>query len=216
MCASVNDVICHGIPDSRVLRPGDVVSFDVSCFVDGVHGDNCATVVVGDTHDDDDYSSCVNEHDNDWRGIRTKSSFVNDTEKEVFITARRLSQATLESLYAAISTCHPGSCLTNIGNAIADVADAYGYDSVRSYTGHGIGQDFHRPPFVKHYRNDNVLPLKPGMVITIEPMLTEGRCDCEEWESDGWTVVTKDGGRACQFEHMVCITEDGCDVLTGA
>ena len=46
ICASPNDVICHGIPDSRVLRDGDVVSFDVSVFVDGVFGDNCGTVCV--------------------------------------------------------------------------------------------------------------------------------------------------------------------------
>jgi methionyl aminopeptidase len=52
------------------------------------------------------------------------------------------------------------------------------------------------------------------MVFTIEPMLVEGDGDCVEWQSDGWTVVTRDGGRAAQFEHMVCITEDGVEILT--
>ena len=47
LCSSVNEVICHGIPDSRALRDGDIVSFDVSCFIGGVHGDNCGTVAVG-------------------------------------------------------------------------------------------------------------------------------------------------------------------------
>lgn len=43
MCSSVNEIICHGIPDSRPLQYGDVVSFDVSCYIGGVHGDNCGT-----------------------------------------------------------------------------------------------------------------------------------------------------------------------------
>jgi len=48
VCASPNEVICHGIPDDRALKDGDVVSFDVSVYLDGVFGDNCGTVVVGD------------------------------------------------------------------------------------------------------------------------------------------------------------------------
>ena len=51
------------------------------------------------------------------------------------------------------------------------------------------------------------------MIFTIEPMITEGSAACAEW-SDGWTVVTQDGGRSAQFEHTVLITEDGVDVLT--
>lgn len=47
ICTSVNEVVCHGIPDNRVLEDGDIISIDVSLFLDGVHGDNCGTVVVG-------------------------------------------------------------------------------------------------------------------------------------------------------------------------
>ena len=48
ICTSINGVVCHGIPDMRQLMAGDVVSFDVSVYLDGVHGDNCSTIVVGD------------------------------------------------------------------------------------------------------------------------------------------------------------------------
>lgn len=63
VCSSINEVVCHGIPDSRQLQLGDVVSFDVSCYVGGVHGDNCATIVVGDMEDgfDEDYMWDSNE-----------------------------------------------------------------------------------------------------------------------------------------------------------
>jgi methionyl aminopeptidase len=66
--------------------------------------------------------------------------------------ARRLVQATQESLAAGIDACRPGACLSDIGAAIHDVADAYGYDTVQKYRGHGIAQDFHCPPFVKVHR----------------------------------------------------------------
>lgn len=195
VCSSLNEVICHGIPDDRELVDGDVASFDVSCFFEGFHGDNCGTVLIGDEGG-------------------TRVDFDSDSQELLFISGRRLIQATKEALDTAIQTCHPGSCLTEVGYAINAVTDAYGYSSVEKYRGHGIGRDFHCPPFVKHYRNNDAFRLEEGMVFTIEPMVTEGRSDCSEWQSDGWTVVTRDGGRAAQFEHMVAITGDGVEVLT--
>jgi methionyl aminopeptidase len=52
LCTSVNEVICHGIPDSRPLEDGDIVKIDLTAFVDGVHGDNCATYFCGDVDED--------------------------------------------------------------------------------------------------------------------------------------------------------------------
>ena len=48
LCTSVNEVICHGIPDDRALRDGDVVKVDITAFKEGVHGDNCGTFYAGD------------------------------------------------------------------------------------------------------------------------------------------------------------------------
>ena len=48
ICTSVNEVICHGIPDTRPLEDGDLVKIDVTAFVDGVHGDNCGTFFCGE------------------------------------------------------------------------------------------------------------------------------------------------------------------------
>ena len=140
ICSSVNEVVCHGIPDSRELREGELVSFDVSVFLEGFHGDNCATVPVGDVDAD---------------GIR-------------------LMEATKEALDSAVAVCKPGTCLTEIGATVHAIADRYGYDSVRKYCGHGVGQHFHMHPYVQHFRNDNKLELVPGMAFTIEPSLVEG------------------------------------------
>jgi methionyl aminopeptidase len=48
LCTSVNEVICHGIPDARPLADGDIVNIDLTAYVDGVHGDNCATYLCGE------------------------------------------------------------------------------------------------------------------------------------------------------------------------
>jgi methionyl aminopeptidase len=52
ICTSVNEVVCHGIPDSRKLVEGDILSIDVSVYIDGFHGDNCGTIVVGTPKDE--------------------------------------------------------------------------------------------------------------------------------------------------------------------
>ncbi len=52
LCTSVNEVICHGIPDSRPLRDGDIVNCDVTIYLDGVHGDHNETYLVGDVDDE--------------------------------------------------------------------------------------------------------------------------------------------------------------------
>jgi methionyl aminopeptidase len=52
LCTSVNEVICHGIPDSTVLRDGDIVNIDITAFLDGVHGDTDATYLVGEVDEE--------------------------------------------------------------------------------------------------------------------------------------------------------------------
>ena len=52
LCTSVNEVICHGIPDSTVLRDGDIVNVDITAYLDGVHGDTDATYLVGDVDEE--------------------------------------------------------------------------------------------------------------------------------------------------------------------
>jgi methionyl aminopeptidase len=52
ICTSVNEVICHGIPDSTVLREGDIVKIDITAYLDGVHGDSCVTFCVGEVDEE--------------------------------------------------------------------------------------------------------------------------------------------------------------------
>jgi len=52
LCTSINEVICHGIPDSTVLRDGDIINIDITAYFDGVHGDTDATYLVGDVDEE--------------------------------------------------------------------------------------------------------------------------------------------------------------------
>ncbi len=69
LCTSVNEVICHGIPDSRPLEDGDIVNIDITAFLDGVHGDTDATYLVGDV-DEESRLLVERTHEAMMRGIR--------------------------------------------------------------------------------------------------------------------------------------------------
>ena len=180
VCTSLNEVICHGIPDSTVIEDGDIINLDVTCFVNGVHGDTNATFMVGD----------------------------------VSAEERLLVKVTEECMWRGIEAVVPGRPLSDIGKAIEDHAKTHRLGVVRAFIGHGIGEQFHTDVQVLHYydpRNNTIM--KPGMVFTIEPMITLGTWQFHMWDDD-WTAVTADGKRTAQFEHMVLVTDTGVEVLT--
>ena len=101
-----------------------------------------------------------------------------------------------------------------IGRAIEMYAKRFGYGVVRDFTGHGVGTSFHSGLIIPHYdtdRYDDVI--EPGMVFTIEPMLTLGTHEWDMW-ADDWTVTTKDKQYSAQFEHTLVVTERGAEILT--
>jgi methionyl aminopeptidase len=129
--------------------------------------------------------------------------------------ATRLIEITQECLYLAIKLVGPGSTLGDIGHVIQQHAEKNYYSVVREYCGHGIGKVFHEEPQVLHYgRKGTGMVLEPGMTFTIEPMINAGRRHTRLNKSDGWTVTTKDGRLSAQWEHTLCVTEEGCEVLT--
>ena len=180
ICTSVNEVICHGIPDDRPLADGDIVNIDVTAYVEGVHGDTNATFYVGDVDDE----------------------------------SRRLVEVTRECRSLGIAAVRPGRPISDIGRAIENHAHAHGYGVVRTFVGHGIGEQFHMAPSVPHYYDPAASTvMQPGMTFTIEPMITLGAWREKMWDN-GWTAVTVDGRRSAQFEHMMVVTDDGVEVLT--
>jgi methionyl aminopeptidase len=130
------------------------------------------------------------------------------------VKARNLIDVTYESLLLGIAAAKPGKTFGDIGHAIQRFAEGHRFSIVRDFCGHGIGRNFHEPPNVLHYGRPGEGPvLRPGMFFTIEPMVNAGRPEVKILD-DGWTAVTRDRGLSAQFEHMVGMTEDGCEVFT--
>ncbi|MFL1695246.1 type I methionyl aminopeptidase [Weissella kandleri] len=129
---------------------------------------------------------------------------------------QRLMDVTHEALYLGIDQAQVGNRLGDIGAVINDfVENQNGYGNVRDYVGHGIGPTMHEEPSVPHYGvAGRGLRLKPGMTITIEPMVNMGGYEVETSTEDGWTVTTVDGSWSAQYEHVVAITNDGPKILT--
>jgi len=128
--------------------------------------------------------------------------------------AKQLLEITEKALYIGIQEAKPGNYVSNIGHAIENFIKPYGYSIVETFTGHGIGKELHEAPQVLNYGPKNQGPkLKPGMTICIEPMINLGTKDVKVL-SDGWTVVTEDQSLSAHFEHMILITEDGCEIMT--
>jgi methionyl aminopeptidase len=128
--------------------------------------------------------------------------------------SRRLVKVTEECLELGIEAVRPGAVLSDIGRAIETHAHDAGFFVVRAFVGHGIGEVFHGPPQVPHYYERAASTvLEPGMVFTIEPMITMGSVQPVIWP-DGWTAATSDGSRTAQFEHTVLVTDTGVEVLT--
>ena len=180
-CTSLNEVICHGIPDDTVVAEGDIVNIDITAFKNGVHGDLNKTFIAGAASDD----------------------------------ARLLVERTQEALNRGIKAVAPGREINVIGRAIEAYAQRFGYGVVRDFTGHGVGRSFHSGLIVPHYDAAPAYStvMQPGMVFTIEPMLTLGTIEWDLW-ADDWTVTTKDKSLSAQFEHTLVVTERGADILT--
>jgi len=148
-----------------------------------------------------------------------KDGWFGDTSRMYFVgepspLARRLVETTYEAMLAGIGQVRPGATLGDIGHAIQSVAHREHFSVVREYCGHGIGEVYHEDLQVLHYgRRGEGLRLQPGMVFTIEPMLNAGRRETRQL-ADGWTVVTQDRSLSAQWEHMVAVTPEGCEVLT--
>lgn len=180
ICTSLNEVICHGIPNDIPLKNGDIMNIDVSCIVDGYYGDCSNMVMIGDVSE----------------------------------TKRRICQAALDCLYASISILKPNLPLCAIGEAIESCAEEYGFSVVDQFVGHGVGLQFHENPYVPHYRNRCAIPLVPGMIFTIEPMINVGRKEGVIDPKNHWEARTIDNKPSAQWEHTLLITETGYEILT--
>jgi methionyl aminopeptidase len=184
-CMSFNEEVVHGIPGPRPLREGDILSIDTGCRVGGWCGDAAVTHAVG----------------------------------EVAPVVRKLLDVTKGVLRLAIELMAKKTFWSEVASEMAAYVAKAGFSTVEEFVGHGIGRDMHEEPQVPNYVSPQLkkrggnFPLKPGLVIAIEPMVNVGTKKVKLL-ADDWTMVTKDAKPSAHFEHTVAITTSGPRILT--
>ncbi len=133
---------------------------------------------------------------------------------EVASEVKQLLEVTKEALYKGTAAAKAGNRVGDISSAVQDWSEKFGYGVVRELEGHGLGRKMHEAPGVPNFGMRGRGPLlREGMVICIEPMINMGTRNVI-FESDGWTVRTRDGKPSAHFEFAVAITKSGPDILT--
>ncbi len=135
---------------------------------------------------------------------------VGNVKKEVALLLERTKQ----SLYLAIEQAVVGKRVGDIGYAVQNYCEQFGYGIVRDLVGHGVGKNLHEKPEVPNFGRRGTGPkLKEGMTIAIEPMVTLGDYAISQ-DDDGWTIRTIDGLPAAHYEHDVAIRKGKADILS--
>ena len=149
----------------------------------------------------------------------TYNGFVGDTAMtlpvgEISDELKQLIRVTEECLELGIQAARANNRVGDIGWAVQQHAEKYGYGIVRDYTGHGIGRQMHEAPQIANYgRPGTREKIRVGYCFAIEPMLNLGTHETRTL-SDKWTVVTLDGKPSAHAEHSLAVTADGPEILT--
>ena len=187
ICASVNEVIVHGIPDEdTVLAEGDLVSIDCGATLDGWVGDSAWSFGVGE--------------------------LAPDVEK----LNRATEYVLMEGLKAMVPGNRLTDVSHSLEQATYDAEAKFDVELyiVEGYGGHGIGREMHEEPYLANEGRGNRGPqIQEGSVLAIEPMLTLGTEENTVLDDD-WTVVTLDRSVAAHWEHTVAATAAGPRILT--
>lgn len=187
ICASVNDQVVHGIPGSRTLAEGDVISIDCGAIVEGWHGDAAITVAVGG----------------------------HEAVPAEVVELMRVTEEAMWAGFAAARLGGRVTDISHaVESSIRAQQNGERYGILEDYTGHGIGTEMHMAPNVPNYGRPGRGPkIERGLALAVEPMVTLGSKETLV-ESDDWTISTDDGSWAAHFEHTFTVTPDGHWILT--
>ncbi len=185
LCTSVNNVVCHGIPDKRVLKKGDILNIDVAIIKDGWYGDNSRMFVVGDASIAAK-RLCNVTYEAMWKGILQVKP--GNHMGDIGHAVQRHAESNNFSIVREF-----------VGHGVGQV---FHEDlQVLHYGTPGTGEEL--VPGM-------IFTIEP-MVNAGKREIKE---DVKAGKYDGWTIVTKDRSLSAQWEHTVLVTETGYEVLT--
>ena len=156
-------------------------------------------------------SICVSVNDEVVHGIPSKHRILQ--EGDIVSLDAGLIYKGFHS-FEGIKYAKAGHHLNEIGAAIGDYAESFGYGVVEELCGHGIGRNLHEDPEIPNFRQKRRgIKLVPGMTLAVEPMINMGRKDVY-WKDDDWTVATEDGQYSAHYENTILITDGEPEILT--
>jgi len=187
VCTSVNEVICHGIPDDTVLEDGDIINLDITAFKNGVHGDLNRTFIVGQAAPD--VAALVERTEEALRrGIKAVAP-----GRQINVIGRAIESYAKRFGYGVIRDY--------TGHGVGEVF----------HSGLVIPHYDAAPAFDQLMEVGMVFTIEP--MLTLGTPEHPGTIAWDQWDDD-WTVTTKDKSWTAQFEHTLVVTERGADILT--
>ena len=185
VCASINDVVVHGIPNDAPLKEGDLISIDTGACIEGYIGDAAWTFSVGEPD------------------VKTKKLLQAGEDALYAGIAAAKPRGKLDDVSCAIQTL------------VEDRGYSVVREYVGHGVGQSLHEEPQVPNYVTKSAILPIFrpTLKPGMVIAIEPMVNEGAAAVIT--NDGqWPVRTADGSRSVHFEHTIAVLNDSIEILT--
>ncbi len=185
-CISINEQVVHGIPGSRELVDGDILSLDTGCRLAGWCGDAAVTLPIGEISAQNKKLLRVT---NDTLNLAIELMQPGVLWSDV---AKKMESLVIEAGFSVVEEM--------VGHGIGK--ELHEPPQVPNY---------YNPDRVA---DDDDFDLKPGVVLAIEPMVNTGVKEID-YLDDEWTVVTADRKPSAHFEHTIAISESGPVRLTG-
>ena len=186
LCTSVNEEVVHGIPGSRVLKDGDVISIDCGVKLKGYCGDAARTVAVGKINDNVQH-------------------LLDVTYGSLMLAVREMRCG-----------CMWSEVSSQIQEMVESAGMSVVKEFVGHGIGRDMHEEPKVPNYYDRSQRRSDFRLEPGLTVAVEPMVALGSGSVKYADEDAWAVVTRDGSCAAHFEHSIVVTEDGAEVLTGS
>ena len=187
ICTSLNEVICHGIPDDTVLEDGDIINIDITAYKNGVHGDLNTTFLVGEVKPE--VAALVDgTRESLARGMKAVAP-----GRQLNVIGRAIESYAKRFGYGVVRdfTGH------GVGEAFHSGLVIPHYDAA--------------PRFDAEIIEGMVFTIEP--MLTLGTLDRPGTITWDQWDDD-WTVTTRDKSWTAQFEHTMVVTARGVDILT--
>ena len=147
---------------------------------------------------------------NEFYGDHAYTFSVGDVSDKI----EKLLQVTKASLYIGIREFKLNNRVGDVGYAIQNYCESYGYGVVRELVGHGIGRSMHEEPEMPNYgKRGRGKKFRDGMVVAIEPMINLGTHRVNH-HKDGWTITTKDNLPSAHYEHNIALIDGKPELLS--